>query len=322
MHRLFRPETTSDKGLVELAQDRTAPKGMLFHHAAEGKPLATPWQVASLRAALLATYSLPDGYIVDCACGSGVQLAAYATTLRRAVLGVELDEGRARASAVNLKTVVDHHRASASDWYRSSIILSGDGTDPKGVFSILEEAASIASSPLLPPPPPPPFFFSLSLSLPALPCLSDLISNANNNQQPTKSGPLVVDEYIGRKVERWWPDDGGWVSGAISDYNAVTGEHCIVYELGTADESWEWYNVRNASNAQCRMVEGAKVDLLAMTKAPGAMNTGGFDTVETLEGLEQARQKLLSRKEEIEQQLAQLEDSDSDNITYSDSDPE
>jgi len=137
-----------------------------------------------------------------------------------------------------------------------------------------------------------------------------------------KSGPLVVDEYIGRKVERWWPDDGGWVSGAISDYNAVTGEHCIVYELGTADESWEWYNVRNASNAQCRMVEGAKVDLLAMTKAPGAMNTGGFDTVETLEGLEQARQKLLSRKEEIEQQLAQLEDSDSDNITYSDSDPE
>lgn len=173
-----------------------------------------------------------------------------------------------------------------------------------------------------PTPPPPPFFLSLSLSLPALPCLSDLISNANNNQQPTKSGPLVVDEYIGRKVERWWPDDGGWVSGAISDYNAVTGEHCIVYELGTADESWEWYNVRNASNAQCRMVEGAKVDLLAMTKAPGAMNTGGFDTVETLEGLEQARQKLLSRKEEIEQQLAQLEDSDSDNITYSDSDPE
>ena len=172
------------------------------------------------------------------------------------------------------------------------------------------------------PRPPPPFFLSLSLSLPALPCLSDLISNANNNQQPTKSGPLVVDEYIGRKVERWWPDDGGWVSGAISDYNAVTGEHCIVYELGTADESWEWYNVRNASNAQCRMVEGAKVDLLAMTKAPGAMNTGGFDTVETLEGLEQVRQKLLSRKEEIEQQLAQLEDSDSDNITYSDSDPE
>jgi hypothetical protein len=144
MHRLFRPEATSDKGLVEQAQDRTAPKGMLFHHAAEGKPLATPWQVASLRAGMLATFSLPDGYIVDCACGSGVQLAAYATTLRRAVLGVELEEGRARASAVNLKTVVEHHRASDADWYRSSIVLSGDGTDPQGVFSVLGEEGSIA----------------------------------------------------------------------------------------------------------------------------------------------------------------------------------
>ena len=36
---------------------------------------------------------LPDGFILDCACGSGIQLAAYAATLQRPVLGVELAPG-------------------------------------------------------------------------------------------------------------------------------------------------------------------------------------------------------------------------------------
>ena len=67
-----------------------------------------------------------------------------------------------------------------------------------------------------------------------------------SHKTPKKAAttPGQIDEYVGRKVQRYWPQDGGWVSGAISDFNAVTGEHCIVYDLGTPDESWEWYNIR------------------------------------------------------------------------------
>ena len=54
MHTVFNPAQVSREGLVEQAQDPTAPEGLIFAHAKEGKPLATPWQVASLRATLLA----------------------------------------------------------------------------------------------------------------------------------------------------------------------------------------------------------------------------------------------------------------------------
>ena len=62
---------------------------------------------------------------------------------------------------------------------------------------------------------------------------------------PTQVVPGQIDAYIGRKVQRFWPPSpggtgGGWFEGAISDYNPVAGEHCVVYDMGTNDESWEW----------------------------------------------------------------------------------
>jgi len=130
-----------------------------------------------------------------------------------------------------------------------------------------------------------------------------------------------IDEYVGRRVQRYWPQDGGWVQGAISDFNAVTGEHCIVYDMGTPDESWEWYNIRNASEDQCRLVEGAKIDLMKVGKAPGAAGAGGADK-ESVKELEKLKQQLTEKMQLVQNQLQQLEDSggeDSDNITYSDS---
>lgn len=144
MHRLFTPAGTSEDGLVEHAQDKTAPKGLLFYHAREGKPLATPWQVANIRASMVASHLLPEGCVLDCACGSGIQLAAYAATLQRPVLGVELDHGRAQASAVNLRTVARHQRATDADWFASSVVVAGDGTDPKGVFHAVGGVQKVA----------------------------------------------------------------------------------------------------------------------------------------------------------------------------------
>ena len=128
MPRVFTPVGASSEGLMEFAQDATAPRGLVFFHANEGKPLATPWQVAALRAQAVAKHSLPDGVVLDCACGSGIQLAAYASTLHRPVLGVELDEERARASAVNLRTVAGHGRDEQAAWFLESLVMAGDGT--------------------------------------------------------------------------------------------------------------------------------------------------------------------------------------------------
>ena len=142
MHQAVSPVDASAEGLVEQAQDATAPQGLLFHHANEGRPLATPWQIAALRAQALMQIDLPDGFILDCACGSGIQLAAYAATLQRPVLGVELAPKRAQASAVNVRSVASHTRGTSEAWFLKSRVVCGDGTDPKGVLSALGEDVS------------------------------------------------------------------------------------------------------------------------------------------------------------------------------------
>ena len=102
MVEIFNPATTDTEGLTEFAPDPTATRKLVFYHASEGKPLATPWQVALARSKLLTEIHLPEGYILDCACGSGIQLGAHMAILQRPGIGVELDPLRARASALSI----------------------------------------------------------------------------------------------------------------------------------------------------------------------------------------------------------------------------
>ena len=116
-----------------------------FFHASEGKPLATPWQVAMTRADYLAQFDLPKGMLLDCACGSGIQLAAYASRLKQAALGVELDRNRAIASCLNLNTIARHYASFDQGWHRRSLVVSGDGTASEDIASQIGlEANSIA----------------------------------------------------------------------------------------------------------------------------------------------------------------------------------
>ena len=74
--------------------------------------------------------------------------------------------------------------------------------------------------------------------------------------------------------------------------------------------------MRNASEDQCKLLgENDRVNLMNVGKAPGAP---GEVTGESLEVLEKLKEKLKAKKEKLETQLAQLDDSDSENITYSD----
>ena len=108
-----------------------------FFHASEGKPLATPWQVAMTRADYMAQFDLPKGMLLDCACGSGIQLAAYASRLKQPALGFELDHNRAVASSLNLNTVARHYASFDQGWHRRSLVVSGDGTASEDIASKL-----------------------------------------------------------------------------------------------------------------------------------------------------------------------------------------
>ena len=139
MVEIFDPSSTDSGGLTECAPDPTAVGELIFYHASDGKPLATPWQVALARSKLLTQLQLPDGYILDCACGSGIQLGAHMALLQKPGIGVELDLMRAQASAVNLQSIAKYRNEEGLERMRNTRIIAGDGRDGATVCATLAD---------------------------------------------------------------------------------------------------------------------------------------------------------------------------------------
>ena len=147
MVEIFNPATTSTEGLSEFAPDSTAGSKLVFYHASEGKPLATPWQVALTRSKLLTELNLPEGYILDCACGSGIQLGAHMAILQRPGIGVELDPLRAQASAVNLQSIATYRNETDAERMQQTRIFASDGRDGAVVCAALADHFSLDTFP-------------------------------------------------------------------------------------------------------------------------------------------------------------------------------
>ena len=147
MVEIFNPATTSTEGLSEFAPDSTAGRKLVFYHASEGKPLATPWQVALTRSKLLTELNLPEGYILDCACGSGIQLGAHMAILQRPGIGVELDPLRAQASAVNLQSIATYRNETDAERMQQTRIFASDGRDGAVVCAALADHFSLDTFP-------------------------------------------------------------------------------------------------------------------------------------------------------------------------------
>ena len=137
MPRIIYPLSESSEGLFENTPDKTSIEQFKFFHADEGKPLATPWQVALSRAMMLREYTVPEGIILDCACGSGIQIAAYSEILKRPIVGIELNESRARASAVNFRTVFTERGDKSLDRLKDSVFIVADGRDGSQIMPLL-----------------------------------------------------------------------------------------------------------------------------------------------------------------------------------------
>jgi len=121
--------TLSEQSVV----DRTAPNGLEFEFAEGAKRLATPWQTAVMRARILRHCNLPEGVILDPACGSAIQLAAHSAILNRPALGIELDEETAVCAARNIKRVFDFRSETSTD----SRIVVADSRNSESILELL-----------------------------------------------------------------------------------------------------------------------------------------------------------------------------------------
>ncbi|BDA49275.1 Protein EMSY-LIKE 3 [Coccomyxa sp. Obi] len=88
-------------------------------------------------------------------------------------------------------------------------------------------------------------------------------------------GPVMgMNPLVGHKVDRYWAEDHKWWSGIITDYNGISGEHCIVYDAGTSAESYEWLTVNSCSPDELRILD-EKVNVLEIPKPPSAQGDTG-----------------------------------------------
>ncbi|AES87210.2 emsy amine-terminus (ENT)/plant tudor-like domain protein [Medicago truncatula] len=72
---------------------------------------------------------------------------------------------------------------------------------------------------------------------------------------------------IGRKVRTRWPDDNNFYEAVICDYNPNDGRHSLVYDMGTANETWEWVKLSEISPEDIQLVE---------EEDPESNHRGGF----------------------------------------------
>ncbi|KAG7550460.1 ENT domain-like superfamily [Arabidopsis thaliana x Arabidopsis arenosa] len=68
--------------------------------------------------------------------------------------------------------------------------------------------------------------------------------------EPGESGSY--DPLVGRKVWTKWPDDNHFYEAVITDYNPVEGRHALVYDINSANETWEWVNLKEISPGDIR----------------------------------------------------------------------
>lgn len=102
-------------------------------------------------------------------------------------------------------------------------------------------------------------------------------SNASGRGQiPNQGRPHLSDAadaatsnpLIGRKVRTRWPDDNNFYEAVITEYNPVEGLHALVYDMGTAKETWEWVNLSEISPE----------DIQWVGEDPRISRRGGYDT--------------------------------------------
>ena len=148
-HVSVKPSESVSKEAEKRVESTSGRKGEPeFHLTEQMRRLSTPWGIALARARQIDPGSLGPGIILDAAVGSGLQLIAYSSVLKRPSLGVEIDGNVAVLCAANMFSV-----AGKDDIQRSmDRVVIGDSTDSVGVmnefWSSLRESGTRAHPPV------------------------------------------------------------------------------------------------------------------------------------------------------------------------------
>ncbi|CAM6100329.1 unnamed protein product [Calypogeia fissa] len=104
-------------------------------------------------------------------------------------------------------------------------------------------------------------------------------SNIGRGPAPTRAavGPdSPSDHHIGRKVQTRWPEDNTFYEAVITDFDPAKGLHALVYDMGTAQETWEWVNLKEMSSSDMKWVEAAPISLVNKgIQGPPPVGRGG-----------------------------------------------
>ena len=148
-HYALNPSSDIVKRASKVAKAKSARKGEpKFHMTEDMRRLSTPWSVAQIRAEQIEATDLPAGVILDAAAGSGVQLIAFTTRLKRPGLAIEVDPNVGLLCAANM-----HISGGEEDLQRTmDRVLIGDGTDAEDAivsyWNSLREAGTRAHPPI------------------------------------------------------------------------------------------------------------------------------------------------------------------------------
>ena len=148
-HYALNPSSDIVKRASKVAKAKSARKGEpKFHMTEDMRRLSTPWSVAQIRAEQIEAADLPAGVILDAAAGSGVQLIAFTTRLKRPGLAIEVDPNVGLLCAANM-----HISGGEEDLQRTmDRVLIGDGTDAEDAivsyWNSLREAGTRAHPPI------------------------------------------------------------------------------------------------------------------------------------------------------------------------------
>ena len=102
-----------------------------LHMTDDMRRLSTPWSISIVRAKQIDSSDLPAGVVLDAAAGSGAQLIALATELKRPALGIELDGNIAVLCAANMHVASDQEEVQRT----LDRVIIGDGSDAEGAIT-------------------------------------------------------------------------------------------------------------------------------------------------------------------------------------------
>jgi hypothetical protein len=103
----------------------------------------------------------------------------------------------------------------------------------------------------------------------------------NLSQPPGVGFDIPVDNWLGRRVKTRWPDDGCFYEAVITRYDRERGLHALVYDMDTADETWDWVNLKDMNKNDLLWVDAPRVSLAGKRVPPEEGAGMGRDSVTT-----------------------------------------